>query len=161
MMETQTQNTASDREIVTREFAAIIVDYVTRINSRYRGNEFTSSQLAKNIMTTTELEKTRFPIVHRIVREILRKWEEQALCTHIARTKYSRCRRTKDTYRFNERGLNEIKKRAIDETIETIKKSELRSTPIMRTRELIIKDKLEELLDSVMRTPQPAEIKET
>jgi hypothetical protein len=100
-------------------------------------------------------------VVHRIVKDILRSWEEQGLCTHISRTKYSRCRKTKDTYRFKTQGMKEIKKQAIEETIRTITNSELTVTPIMRTRDHIVRDRLEELLNSLMKTPQPAEANET
>jgi hypothetical protein len=83
------------------------------------------------------------------------------LCTYITRTKYSRCRRTKDTYRFGDKGLVELKKQAIEDTIETIRKSELTTTPIMRARDHIVKDRLEELLNSLIRTPQQAKYEET
>jgi hypothetical protein len=125
------------------------VEYITKVNSKYRANEFTSSQLAKTAMTMAQIGKTGFPIVHRIVKDVLRTWEEEGLCTHVSLTKYSRCRKTKDTYRFNLKGLKEIKKKAIEETIETIERNEIRATPIMKTRESLIKDKLEELLDSM------------
>jgi DNA-binding PadR family transcriptional regulator len=161
MMEVQGQNKGTPSELVAREFIPMIVEYITKVNSRYRGNEFTSSQLVKIIMTKTESEKTRFPVIHRFVKEILRKWENEGLCTYITRTKYSRCRRTKDTYRFGDKGLVELKKQAIEDTMETIRKSELTSTPIMRARDHIIKDRLEELLNSAIRTPQQAEDEET
>jgi hypothetical protein len=127
----------------------IMFDYIIRVNSRYRANEFTSSQLTKKIITTMEVEKTRFPIIHRFVKEILRAWEEQGLCTHISRTKYSRCRKTKDTYRFSSQGIKEIKKQTIEETIRGIAEGELKESPIMRSRETIIRDRLEDLLNSL------------
>jgi hypothetical protein len=127
----------------------IMSDYVIRVNSRYRGNEFTSSQLAKKVMSALEVEKTRFPKIHRLVKESLRTWEEQGLCTHISCTKYSRCRKTKDTYRFNAQGIKEIKMYAIDETIKGIGEGELREFPIMRSRETIVSDRLEELLSGI------------
>jgi DNA-binding PadR family transcriptional regulator len=161
MMEVQGQNKGTPSELIAREFISIIVEYITKVNSRYRGNEFTSSQLVKIIMTKTESEKTRFPVIHRFVKEILRKWENEGLCIYITRTKYSRCRRTKDTYRFSDKGLVELKKQAIEGTMETIRKSELTTTPIMRARDHIIEDRLEELLNSVIRTPQQAEDQET
>lgn len=125
------------------------MEYITKVNSKYRANEFTSSQLAKTIMTAARIGRTGFPIVHRIVKDILRKWEEQGLCTHVSLTKSSRCRKTKDTYRFNVKGLKEIKKQAIEGTIETIERNELKATSIMKTRDSLTKDKLEELLDSM------------
>jgi hypothetical protein len=139
----------SARDLLDKEFTAIMIEYVTKVSSRYRGNEFTSSQLAKTILAKAEMERTRFPIVHRIVKDILKVWEEQGLCHHIATTKYSRCRKTKDTYRFKKQGIKEIKKRAIEETIRTIGEGELRESPIMRPREVIIKDRLEELISSM------------
>jgi DNA-binding PadR family transcriptional regulator len=161
MTEAQMQDKDIPRELLARELLPIIVEYITKTNSRYRGNEFTSSQLAKTVVTITQLEKTRFPVIHRIVKEILRKWEDEGICTRIATTKYSRCRKTKDTYRFTNEGLTELKKQSIEDTMETIRKSELTTTPIMRTRDYIVKDRFEELLNSIMRTPQPAEDDET
>jgi hypothetical protein len=152
MMEVQAKDMETPHETITREFRTIVLEYIAKVNSKYRANEFTSSQLAKNILTTTEMGKTRFPIVHRIVKDILRTWEEQGLCTHISRTKYSRCRKTKDTYRFRTQGIKEIKKQAIEETIRTINEGELKESPIMRTRETIVRDKLEELLNSITAT---------
>jgi hypothetical protein len=149
MMETQAESLGTPQATLTHEFKVIILEYVTRVNSRYRANEFTSSQLAKRIMAVTEIEKTRFPIVHRIAKEILGSWEKQGLCIHISCTKYSRCRKTKDTYRFKTQGIREIKKQAIEETIRMINEGEMKESPIMRTREMIVKDRLEHLLDSV------------
>jgi hypothetical protein len=148
MAEIQTHDNETNRDETVHEFKAVIIEYITRVHSRYRGNEFTSSQLAKTVMTKMDLERTRFPIVHRIVKKILRTWETQGLCTHTTRTKYSRCRKTKDTYRFNIKGLAEIKKQAIEEIIQTIENRETSDSSIMRTRESIIRDKLEQLLDS-------------
>ena len=154
MLETQAEDAGTAQATVTHEFKTIMLEYVARVNSRYRANEFTSSQLAKNILTVTGIGKTRFPVIHRTVKDILRSWEEQGLCTHISRTKYSRCRKTKDTYRFKTQGIRQIKKQAIEETIRTIGESELTTTPIMRTRDNIVKDRLEELLNSVTKTTQ-------
>jgi hypothetical protein len=136
-------------EGVASEIGAIMFDYITKVNSRYRANEFTSSQLAKKIMSTYEVKRTMFPTVHRLVKEALRTWQEQGLCTHISCTKYSRCRKTKDTYRFKVEGLAEIKKRAIEETIRKIDQGGSEKSPIMKTREMIINDKLQELLQSM------------
>jgi DNA-binding PadR family transcriptional regulator len=153
MILTITREKETHRDEIDREFRAILIEYITKVNSRYRGNEFTSSQLAKTVMTAMETENTRFPIIHRIVKEILRTWEKQGLCTHVTRTKYSRCRKTKDTYRFNSKGLKEIKKQAIEQMIETIEREELKAVPIMRTRQSIILDRLERLIDSISVSP--------
>jgi hypothetical protein len=149
MVEVRKENFESAHSLLVDEFETIMVEYITKVSSRYRGNEFTSSQLAKTIVNEGEIGKTRFPIVHRIVKGILSTWEKRGLCTHISTTKYSRCRKTKDTYRFAVNGLKEIKKQAIDGTIRTIEKRELRVTPIMRTRESMAKDRLKELLENI------------
>lgn len=149
MTETQAKDKEASREALIGRFRSTIVEYITRVNSKYRANEFTSSQLAKTIMTTAQIGKTGFPIVHRIVKDFLRTWDEQGLCTHVSLTKYSRCRKTKDTYRFTEKGLKEIKRQAIVETINTIDKGDLSVMSIMRTRELLIEDKIDQLVSSV------------
>jgi DNA-binding PadR family transcriptional regulator len=152
MVEVKKESAESARSPLVDEFETIMVEYITKVSSRYRGNEFTSSQLAKTIVNEERIGKTRFPIVHRIVKCILSTWEKLGLCTHISTTKYSRCRKTKDTYRFTVSGLKEIKRQAIDDTIQTIEKGELRATPIMRTKESIAKDRLEELLENAGMT---------
>ena len=157
MMQTVTENKKSAQELLIKEFTAIMVEYITKVSSRSRGTEFTSSQLAKTILASAEMERTRFPIVHGIVKDILGTWEEQELCDHIATTKYSRCRKTKDIYRFGMKGLKEIKKRAIEGTIETIEKRELLPTPIMRTRESLVRGRLEELLVATWLALSPSE----
>jgi hypothetical protein len=152
MQKVQTEGKEDAQAQARRAIKGIMYDYIIRINSRYRANEFTSSQLAKKIVTTMEVEKTRFPIIHRLVKEILTTWEDQGLCTHISRTKYSRCRKTKDTYRFSSQGIKEIKKQTIEETIRGIGEGELKESPIMRSRETIIKDRLDALLDNLSTT---------
>jgi hypothetical protein len=150
MNRAETHDKNANYETLVKEFKSIIARYITRVNSRYRGNEFTSSQLAKTVITTAEIEKTRFPIIHRLVKEILNTWEQQDLCAQISRTKYSRCRKTKDTYRFTTQGIREIRKEAIDGTIRRINEGELEESPIMKRRQEIIKDKIEELVDSTL-----------
>ena len=149
MQRDQEESRESAQEQATKAIRRIMFDYVIKVNSRYRGNEFTSSQLAKKVMLTLEVEKTRFPKIHRLVKESLRTLEEQGLCTRISRTKYSRCRKTKDTYRFSAQGIKEIKMDAIDETIKGMGEGELREFPIMRSRDTIVRDRLEELLSGI------------
>jgi hypothetical protein len=149
MQRDQEKSSESAHEQVTKAIRRTMFDYIIRVNSRYRGNEFTSSQLAKKVMSTFQLEKTRFPTIHRLVKESLRTWEEQGLCTHISCTKYSRCRKTKDTYRFKTEGIIEVKRRAIEETIRTISEGNLGLLPVMKTREMIIEDKVEEIINSL------------
>jgi hypothetical protein len=157
MMKEQSLSEENTRETLLLEIKAVMVDYIIKTNSWYHANEFTSSQLAKKVIAETEMGKTKFPIIHHLIKETLKEWEEQGFCTHISRTKYSRCRKTKDTYRFKTRGILEIKKRAIDETIRTINNSELTTAPIMRTRDYIIRDRLEGLLNSANKILQPTE----
>jgi hypothetical protein len=156
MQEEEVESKEKAHEEAVHEIKAIMFEYILKVNSRYRANEFTSSQLTKRIMTTMEVEKTRFPILHHLVKETLRTWEDQGLCTHISCTKYSRCRKTKDTYRFSARGIREIKKQTIEETIKTIGEGELSESPIMRSRETIIRDRLEELLNNMSITDNQA-----
>lgn len=83
---------------------------------------------------------------------ILKTWEEKGLCTRISQTKYSRCRKTKDTYRFNSEGMKNIRKEAIEGAIRRIRDGELDESQIMKTREKIIKDRIDELVDSALVT---------
>jgi DNA-binding PadR family transcriptional regulator len=150
------ENESSHKE-VTRELKAIMFDYIIKVNSRYRANEFTSSQLTKMVMTSCKIEKTRFSLIHRLVKETLKEWQEQGLCTHVSCTKYSRCRKTKDTYRIKPQGIEEFKKRAIEETIRTINEGKPNEQAIMKTRGMIIKDKLDEIASNFNATTKNQE----
>lgn len=126
----------------SRKFENIMMEYIIRTNSRYFSNVFPSTQLAKVVLDKLDEKKTKFPIIHKIIREILKQWEKNNLCIHVTTTKYSKSRtKTKEVYRFHQGGLNELKKEIISASIERIEegmdKTEI-PTDSLKTREDIL-----------------------
>ncbi len=126
----------------SKEFEDIILEYICRVNAKFYSNVFPSTQLAKIIMNKLQAKKTSFPIIHKIVREILRRWEEKEVCEHVRTTKYSKSRsKTKEIYKFPDIGLAELKKRLISSSIDLIQKedpSKFFDDNVMKTREEIL-----------------------
>jgi len=140
----------------SKEFEDIILEYICRVNAKFYSNTFPSTQLAKIIMNRLQAKKTSFPIIHRVVREILKKWAEKEVCEHVRTTKYSKSRnKTKEIYKFPDLGLAELKKRLINSSIELIEKedpSKFCADNVMKTREEIIEGfqrEIEEFFDFV------------
>ncbi len=126
----------------SKDFEDIILEYICRVNAKFYSNVFPSTQLAKIIMNKLQAKKTSFPIIHKIVREILKRWEEKEVCEHVRTTKYSKSRsKTKEIYKFPDVGLAELKKRVISSSIDLIEKedpSKFVEGNVMKTREEIL-----------------------
>ncbi len=126
----------------SKEFEDIILEYICRVNAKFYSNVFPSTQLAKIIMNKLQAKKTSFPIIHKIVREILKRWEEKEVCEHVRTTKYSKSRsKTKEIYKFPDVGLVELKKRLINSSIELIEKEDpakFCEGNVMKTRDDIL-----------------------
>ncbi len=140
----------------SKEFEDIILEYICRVNAKFYSNVFPSTQLAKIIMNKLQAKKTSFPIIHKIVREILKKWEEKEVCEHVRTTKYSKSRsKTKEIYKFPDLGLAELKKRLISSSIDLIEKenpAKFCDDNVMKTREEILdgfQREIEEFFDFV------------
>ncbi len=126
----------------SKDFEDIILEYICRVNAKFYSNVFPSTQLAKIIMNKLQAKKTSFPIIHKIVREILKRWEEKEVCEHVRTTKYSKSRsKTKEIYKFPDVGLAELKKRLISSSIDLIEKEDpvkFCEGNVMKTREEIL-----------------------
>ncbi len=126
----------------SKDFEDIILEYICRVNAKFFSNVFPSTQLAKIIMNKLQAKKTSFPIIHKIVREILKGWEEKEVCEHVRTTKYSKSRsKTKEIYKFPDLGLAELKKRLINSSIDLIERedpSKFCEDNVMKTREEIL-----------------------
>ncbi|MFX1487112.1 MAG: hypothetical protein ACFFBS_08490 [Promethearchaeota archaeon] len=117
----------------------IILEYITKINSNWHSNVFTSARLARIALERLDDKRTRFPTVHSVVRKTLKNLAEEGLCTYVTTTKLGRCRKTKDVYRFNSSGIRLVKRRLIEESIKGINRGQEFSYGILRTRERTIK----------------------
>ncbi|GAB4305444.1 MAG: hypothetical protein Kow0069_01230 [Promethearchaeota archaeon] len=135
----------------SRVFEEIIAEYIIRVNSKYFSNVFPSTQLTKVVLGKLQERKTKFPIVHRIVREILKRWEQEGVCIHVTTTKYSKSRtKTKEVYKFHRGGLQVLKDLIIQSTIDKIKgeiDKEQVPTDSLKTREEILEEFNREIED--------------
>ncbi|MHA1679696.1 MAG: hypothetical protein ACTSUE_01730 [Promethearchaeota archaeon] len=124
------------------KFEALIWTYVLRVNSNFYSKEFPTTQIAKIILTKLNLEKTRFPIFHKVIRIILSNWEKQGVCELLPKGNSSNSKKKKEVYRFKEEGLEKIKAKFIDKCIENIINDDAleKELQILKTREKIIDD---------------------
>ncbi len=132
------------------KFEALIWAYVLRVNSNFHSSEFPSTQIAKIIVDQLGLEKTKFPLFHKVIRVILDIWTGQGICSLVTQTKGTSAKKTKEIYRFNEGGIEKIKAKFIEKSIdEIIRDTDInKEMQVLKTRERIIEDlsfKLREL----------------
>ncbi|MHA1268657.1 MAG: hypothetical protein ACTSPY_02615 [Candidatus Helarchaeota archaeon] len=124
----------------------LMAQYIVANNSKWNSNDFPSSQIAKVILRLFKSQDISFPIIHRIVKEILKDWKNKNLCNYIMTTKYGHCRKTKDIYRFNSNGIKKLKEMLIHNDIKRIKNTlnnqdqNSHYKEIMKTRESIINE---------------------
>ncbi|MFX1297784.1 MAG: hypothetical protein ACFFD2_23425 [Promethearchaeota archaeon] len=67
---------------------SLMKDYISDTNFKWNNTVFTSSSLAKMILQTLYEPKTRFWIIQKIVRDILKEWDAKSYCKHIETTHY-------------------------------------------------------------------------
>ncbi|NHI93978.1 MAG: hypothetical protein EAX96_15930 [Candidatus Lokiarchaeota archaeon] len=78
----------------------ILKDHINSVNSKWQSNVFPSSSLAKIVLSELDLPKTRFRLIHKEVRNILKDWAEKKLCIHMGTTHYTHSSKTKLIYEF-------------------------------------------------------------
>nr|MDO8119432.1 hypothetical protein [Candidatus Sigynarchaeota archaeon] len=132
------------------KFEALIWAYVLKVNSNFHSREFPSTQIAKIIVDQLGLEKTKFPLFHKVIRVILDLWTRQGICSLVTQPKGASAKKTKEIYRFNEGGIERIKAKFIEKSIDDILQNTdiNKEMQVLKTRERIIEDlkfKLKEL----------------
>ena len=119
-------------------------EYVLSVNSKWGSNDFPSSQLAKMILKILEKEKTNFSVFHRLVKEILKKWEKDGISEYVTTTKYAHSRKTKMIFRFDDEGIKKLKEKIMTYSISLLQKQDdlfikiVSQRKAMKTREKII-----------------------
>lgn len=93
------------RDQKLRKVEAIMKDYITDTNFKWNSNVFTSSSITKVIMKTLREPPTKFRVIHKMVRDILKMWEEKSYCEHIETTHYAHCKKTKMIVQFSREGF--------------------------------------------------------
>ena len=99
-------------------FEWIIASYLVDTHDKFKSNVFPSTQVAKIVMDKLDKERTKFAVVHRIVREIMKKYQEEGLCERLER---GRAKKTKKIYKFTDYGFKVLKSKIINFNIENIK----------------------------------------
>ena len=95
-------------EELIRKVESLMKDQISDTNLKYQSDVFTSSSLTKIILKDLNFPNTKFRIIHRIVRDIFKEWEEKSYCTHIETTHYAHCKKTKMIIQFSEHGFRNI-----------------------------------------------------
>lgn len=147
------------------KFERVIIEYILFVNSTYGSNMFPTPQIAKIMVDKLQFKKTQFPIIHKIVREILNEWEKNGWVEYVTTTKSGRNRRTKFIYRFTPENLELLKGRYIGTSIRDIETDRphddapLKDT--LKTRERILQqwiDNINEVISDI--EPEKEEIEE-
>jgi hypothetical protein len=121
----------------------IMGEYIVGVNSKWHSDNFPSTQLTKVVLNVTKRPRRDFSSTHRLVREILKEWDNSEICEYVTTTKYAHCRKTKMIYYFPTNGLKKIKEMIIEHHIEFIKnwekwESYVKMNDIMQTRDKIV-----------------------
>lgn len=99
-------------------FEWIIASYLVDTHDKFKSNVFPTTQVAKIVIDKLDKERTKFAVIHRIVREIFKNYEEEGLCEKLER---GRSKKTKKIYKFTEYGFKVLKSKIINFNIENIK----------------------------------------
>ncbi|NHI93164.1 MAG: hypothetical protein EAX96_11730 [Candidatus Lokiarchaeota archaeon] len=110
-------------------------EYIVSVNSKWSSNDFPSSQLAKMILKILNKGKTNFSVFHRLVKEILKEWEVEHICSYVTTTKYAHSRKTKMIFRFDEEGIKKLKEKIMSYSISLLEKQDVLFLKIVRERE--------------------------
>jgi len=114
----------------------LMAKYIVANNSKWNSNDFPSSQIAKVILKLLKKD-IHFPIMHRMVKEILKIWEKEKICKYITTTKFGHCRKTKDIYRFEDEGIKRLKEMLIHYNIDLIKGKENNAIDLKPNEEIM------------------------
>lgn len=131
-------------------FEWIIVNYLIETYNKFKSTVFPTTQIAKVLMNKLNKKKSQFAIIHKIVREILMKYESQEICTKIEIKRNVESKRTKSVYQFSEEGFKILKSKIIEFNIKNIEgKISNEFEPTARSREDYIMDYVRKALDEV------------
>jgi len=119
-------------------------EYIVSVNSKWSSNDFPSSNLAKMILKLLKKGKTSFSVFHRLVKEIMKRWEKENICKYITTTKYAHSRKTKMIFRFHTEGINKLKEKVMEYTVVLLERNDelfleiIKEQQTMKTRQKII-----------------------
>ncbi|MBD3350660.1 MAG: hypothetical protein GF364_04150 [Candidatus Lokiarchaeota archaeon] len=128
-------------------FEWIIANYVIDTHNKFRSNVFPTTQIAKVVLNKLNKKKTKYAIIHKIVREIFNIYEEDEICERIT-SRSSKSKKTKKIYRITDYGFKVLKSKVIGFNIENIRgniKQEFE--PSSRSREDYVMDYVQDFID--------------
>jgi len=122
------------------EFENIIAEYILEVHNKYYSNTFPSTQICKILLNKINKSQTKFSIFHKVVRKILKGWENRDICKVISQRKGHSL---KTVVKFDDIGFQQLKQKIIDFSIKTVKdglqETEL-SVDSLKTRDKILED---------------------
>jgi hypothetical protein len=95
-------------EKISEKIELTMKDYISTTNFQWNSDVFTSSSITKIVMKALKVQQTRFRLIHKIVRDILKKWAQKSYCIHIETTHYGHSQKTKMIVQFNNYGLTNL-----------------------------------------------------
>jgi len=152
------------------DFEMLISEYLLSVNSKYKSNMFPTPQIAKVLVSKLKVKKTKFPIIHKIVRMILKEWCDNGWCEFVSTTRSGKNRKNKYVYKFSPENFKFLKGKFITGSINEIEmsgkegkeKSHHDNTPnigeiegdipikdAMKSREIIFEDWIFEIQDLI------------
>jgi len=132
-------------------FEWIISNYIVDIYTKFNSSIFPTTQIAKVLLNKLNRKKTQFGIIHKLVREIFKMYEEEEILEEIKEGRYNP-RKTKIVYRVNEEGIKILKSKIMGFNIKSIegKISEEIEYPT-KTREQYLLDYIANIFDTIER----------
>ncbi len=123
-----------------QEFENIIAEYILEVHNKYYSNTFPSTQICKILINKLDKKQSKFSIFHKIVRKILDSWVDKDICKIVSKRKGHQL---KTVVKFDEDGINRLKRTIIDFSIKTIEdgiKNQILSIDSLKKREDILHD---------------------
>ena len=122
------------------EFENIIAEYILEVHNKYYSNTFPSTQICKILLNKINKSQTKFSIFHKVVRNILKGWENRDICKVISQRK---SHSLKTVVKFDKTGFQQLKQKIIDFSIKTVKdgiQDKDFSVDSLKTRDKILED---------------------
>jgi len=123
-----------------KEFENIIAEYILEIHNKYYSNTFPSTQICKILIDKINKQQSKFSIFHKVVRKILKGWVDKDICKIVSQKKEHSL---KTVVKFDETGIQRLKKKIIDFSINTIKdgiQDQILFVDSLKTRNKILED---------------------
>jgi len=99
---------SAKNEKMLNKIENIMRNYISTTNFHWNSDVFTSSSITKIVIKALKLQQTKFRIIHKVVRDTLKKWAKKSYCIHIETTHYGHSQKTKMIVQFSNYGLENL-----------------------------------------------------